>query len=391
MDEKKIPCGGFRVGDGLSIDGDVLKATGEGAVQSDYDENDETSLAYIKNRHGGYNAPKTLIEWDGQVDGREVIYSDVMKINIYDAESYTAPMEFVKISDSPIPYDQLSMGKIVRHLDNDEVSTSETIDAQEGQFIAIGYLGYTILYCAYTKNSAYRHYTAGTPFLFKFATEGVYLSRTSTKDDAFYVTPDAIGYVSKVISSPLPVPFDEEYIPDTIARKNESLSESDVYSSGESTTVIEWDGNTEEKDSFTYPYNNLVFYKISEAVVPFDNLGTCSFERLFSGIIPQNYSGEQYEGISCYCPVGSMQSVIVVTKAGECTLAIQDNLPNEKYTFTAPSTGIYFNYGGSTTTGYKYTQNSVTEKTGIKINSSSKKWKIVVDDSGKISAVEDVE
>jgi len=24
MDEKKIPCGGFRVGEGLSIDGDIL-------------------------------------------------------------------------------------------------------------------------------------------------------------------------------------------------------------------------------------------------------------------------------------------------------------------------------------------------------------------------------
>ena len=51
---KKIPCGGFYLGDGLTMDGNTLKSLGGEQVQSDYAQNDPTAKDYIKNRPGGY-------------------------------------------------------------------------------------------------------------------------------------------------------------------------------------------------------------------------------------------------------------------------------------------------------------------------------------------------
>ena len=51
---KKIPCGGFYLGDGLTMDGNTLKSVGGGQVQTDWYQNDATAKDYIKNRPGGY-------------------------------------------------------------------------------------------------------------------------------------------------------------------------------------------------------------------------------------------------------------------------------------------------------------------------------------------------
>ena len=52
----KIPCGGFYLGDGLTMDGNTLKSLGGEQVQTDWNQNDETARDYIKNRPGGYDA-----------------------------------------------------------------------------------------------------------------------------------------------------------------------------------------------------------------------------------------------------------------------------------------------------------------------------------------------
>lgn len=46
----KIPCGGFYLGDGLTMDGNTLKSLGGEQVQSDYLQNNPTAKDYIKNR-----------------------------------------------------------------------------------------------------------------------------------------------------------------------------------------------------------------------------------------------------------------------------------------------------------------------------------------------------
>lgn len=52
MDNKvKIPCGGFYIGDGLTMDGNTLKSSGGGEqVQSDWNQNDSSAVDYVKNR-----------------------------------------------------------------------------------------------------------------------------------------------------------------------------------------------------------------------------------------------------------------------------------------------------------------------------------------------------
>ena len=50
-ENNKIPCGGFYLGDGLTMDGNTLKSSGGGAsVQSDWNQNDDTQPDYVKNR-----------------------------------------------------------------------------------------------------------------------------------------------------------------------------------------------------------------------------------------------------------------------------------------------------------------------------------------------------
>ena len=70
----KIPCGGFCLGDGLTMDGNTLKSLGGEQVQTDWNQNDATAKDYIKNRPGGYAVtPSLVITWDGDTTGKETI------------------------------------------------------------------------------------------------------------------------------------------------------------------------------------------------------------------------------------------------------------------------------------------------------------------------------
>ena len=52
----KVPCGGFVLGDGLTLskDGKTLNVTGGGS-QADWNQNDSAAADYVKNRPGGYD------------------------------------------------------------------------------------------------------------------------------------------------------------------------------------------------------------------------------------------------------------------------------------------------------------------------------------------------
>lgn len=70
----KVPCGGFNVGGGLTIDESTrtlsVNADEIGGVQSDWNENNPNSPAYIKNRFGGYMdfTPSEYIDaWLGEL------------------------------------------------------------------------------------------------------------------------------------------------------------------------------------------------------------------------------------------------------------------------------------------------------------------------------------
>ena len=68
-ENNKIPCGGFYLGDGLTMDGNTLKSSGGKQVQTDWNQNDTTAKDYIKNRPGGYEEGFE-ITWDGDTTGR---------------------------------------------------------------------------------------------------------------------------------------------------------------------------------------------------------------------------------------------------------------------------------------------------------------------------------
>lgn len=74
-ENNKIPCGGFYLGDGLTMDGKTLKTLGGKQVQTDWNQNDTTAKDYIKNRPGGYTitTPGYEITWDGVVGDKVVV------------------------------------------------------------------------------------------------------------------------------------------------------------------------------------------------------------------------------------------------------------------------------------------------------------------------------
>lgn len=85
--KKKIPCGGFMLGEGLvlSEDGKTLNVSGgggSGGVNPDWNQNDSTAADYVKNRPGGFKMPTGMvINFDGNTAGLET--KTVMGLTFY--------------------------------------------------------------------------------------------------------------------------------------------------------------------------------------------------------------------------------------------------------------------------------------------------------------------
>ena len=98
----KVPCGGFVLGEGLTLgeDGKTLNVSGGGS-QADWNQNDETAADYVKNRPGGYTktTPGYEITWDGVVGDKVVV----------DARG----MQLVKVSDRVFTVEELIGATII--------------------------------------------------------------------------------------------------------------------------------------------------------------------------------------------------------------------------------------------------------------------------------------
>ena len=129
MDNKvKIPCGGFYLGDGLTMDGNTLNSSGGGKqVQTDWNQNDTTAKDYIKNRPGGYTetTPGYEITWDGIVGDKVVVD--------------TGEMQLVKVSDRVFTVEEL-IGAMVIFGDQSTTITNDNIDSQNGIINGEGFL-----------------------------------------------------------------------------------------------------------------------------------------------------------------------------------------------------------------------------------------------------------
>ena len=178
------------------------------------------------------------------------------------------------------------------------------------------------------------------------------------------------------LSNIISISFDDKYIPNTVARKDEVYNKDEVYTNGNHTMSITWDGNKDGKDTFVW--NAWHYYKISDDVPAFARIQSVSTTRSIDSL----KLTDLYEGENCYRAGCS----IVVTKAGACRLAA--NQGGAMQSFTAPSTGIYFWTNNTDAYQTSLELTSFIEQDGIIVNSANKKWKIAVDDNGAISATE---
>ena len=335
-ENNKIPCGGFYLGDGLTMDGNTLKSLGGEQVQTDYTQNDPTAKDYIKNRPGGYEEGFE-ITWDGDTTGRVSATVD----------GY--PFVGYKVSDKILTPDQFIGGTMT--IIQNGVSKQMIITDEMYSETEFGYMvgEFFIVIAAKIGDFGYIHIPEPGVYFLNASGDGVSMSVSS---------------FSNIVS----IPFDDKYIPDTIARKDE------IYTNYSHTMSITWDGNTDGKDTFLF--NGSDYYKISDDVPAFKRIQSLSTTS--SG---NSELSELYEGENCYRAGFS----IVVTKAGACQLAANEG--STMRSFTAPSAGIYFwTNNGRYQTSLELT--SFIEQDGIIVNSPNKKWKIVVDDNGTISAAE---
>lgn len=180
---KKVPCGGFYLGDGLIMDGNTLESLGGEQVQSDYAQNDSTAKDYIKNRPGGYEEGWE-ITWDGDTTGR-------VSISASDGTSW------YKISDEILTVDQL-IGSTVT------LNNGRSLDIT-AKMIA------TFENCITVADAVLIAKTAGD-----LMGNGKFIAPETGVYDLLY--DDLFASSLSNISA---YPFPDKYIPDTIARKAE--------------------------------------------------------------------------------------------------------------------------------------------------------------------------
>ena len=116
----KVPCGGFVLGEGLTLgeDGKTLNVSGGGS-QADWNQNDESAADYVKNRPGGYTktTPGYEITWDGAVGDKVVVDG--------------GEMQFVKVSDRVFTVEELT-GATMIFGDRSLIVSNDAIISQNG-------------------------------------------------------------------------------------------------------------------------------------------------------------------------------------------------------------------------------------------------------------------
>lgn len=304
-------------------------------MQTDYAQNDSTAKDYIKNRPGGYEEGFE-ITWDGDTTGKTVV-------------DINEDARLIKVSDAILSQEDVIGGTIDAGSARVFTISSEMITPLDGRNFALEMFVVIV---------------ADAPAMF---------AETELPEAGIYFTSaPSYGINVNSLSKLIVFQYDDKYIPDTIARKDEVYTK---YARKENISIT-WDGNIENEDTFTF--NSFLYYKMSDIAIPFEDVISVT-----SQYSDGNTSTLCYSGTNCY----KTGYGIVVTKAGACKLS-----PNNSSTilsFSAPSTGIYFFYRNDTQ-AYQTSLNLSYRQagTGLLVNSPNKKWAITVDDSGNISAVE---
>lgn len=190
---KKIPCGGFYLGDGLTMDGNTLKSSGGKQVQTDWNQNDATAKDYIKNRPGGYEEGFE-ITWDGDTTGRVKITAEGM------------PLAWYKVSDKILTADQIIGGTIT--VIRNGVSQSSVVPSD---MIFRSDYGVAVSENAIMISAKQGIFNIGG-YNISIPESGIYFASASVGGNSM-----SVSSFSNLIAHP----FDDKYIPNTIARKAE--------------------------------------------------------------------------------------------------------------------------------------------------------------------------
>ena len=190
----KVPCGGFVLGEGLTLgkDGKTLNVTGGGGSQADWNQNDETAVDYVKNRPGGYETGFE-ITWDGDTTGRVSATAEGM------------PYVWYKVSDKILTPDQV-IGGTITVIQNGE-ATQSVITGDAYSEVEFGYM---------TSDS----------YVFIVEKAGDFnigINIHIPEPGVYFVNAIASGMSVRVssLSNIIAHPFDDKYISDSIARKDE--------------------------------------------------------------------------------------------------------------------------------------------------------------------------
>ena len=350
--KKKIPCGGFVLGEGLvlSEDGKTLNVSGGGSgggVQSDWNQNDSTAADYVKNR-----------------------------------PFYTgAPGETVLVEESTVSFAADRHGLYMAQFESQfEATVGETYkvswDGTVYESTCVDFSGMTIIGNLSLMGAGS---DTGEPFVMMVENgQGIEIY---TADTSASHTFSISGFAQEVVK------IDEKYLPDTIATKSEvEVAQNTANSNKEvldsvfsSVATFTFDKQTSGRDTFNF--NSFNFYKISDFNPAPENV--ISFEGTAE-------NGGESSKITIGSNCVKYGLFIVVASAGVCSLPVSEA---ETLSFTAPSAGLYAMYvEGNTRLTAGTGQFTLMQMDGLTIKSSTagstKKFRITVDDSGNLTATE---
>lgn len=317
-----------------------VEAGGSGEqVSPDWNQNDSTQPDYVKNRTHWVEGNQTVIEWDGNTEGRE-------NFNIY--------VPVYKVSDLTPSYEELLGCSVVVIYNEDGTIEEESAEygaddidtSVEGilQFKS-GYVDVCVCNLTEQKREEY-----GVP------SNGIYFNRVDIAEGAYLYT-SSFTYGSTTYH-----PLDEGFIPDTIARSADipevnypvtSVNgmtgdvvievgsgggvtswndlEDKPFGEVEGQTVIEWDGNTENRDYCSV--GGLAYYKVSDSIPDVSEIVN---HTIAFGNHPLADTGDYLVN----------DAEVIVHSGGykiDCVIVVQNTsmeISGNRYTF--PSTGTYF-------------------------------------------------
>lgn len=101
MNENKVPCGGFRIGDGLAMEGDTLKSLGAAYIKVVPDEESPETFKIADDSPLNY---ETAMKYDGLIFILLLIHGGQMIIPLYSKVMDTLIFHDYEIRDSSLTY-----------------------------------------------------------------------------------------------------------------------------------------------------------------------------------------------------------------------------------------------------------------------------------------------